>query len=406
MMTDRALKGVKVVDFGWVLVSPLIVKLLADYGATAVCVESIKSPSLSRLGTPFKDGKPGVDRAGHFAYCAPNKYSISLDLRTRGGMEIARKLVAWADVISENRRAGVMKQMGLDYEALTKINPGVIMISSSNQGQTGPFASHPGLGIHLIGLGGFNNFIGWPDREPITLTVAYTDYLTPPLAVATLVAALDRRRKTGEGQYFDISQMEAGLHYLSTPLVETAANGTQPAKMGNASEDAAPHGVFKCKGEDRWCAIAVNNDQEWQAFCTVTGRPEWARDPRFSTFHNRKENEEVLNKQVGEYTVQHTAEDVMRQMQGVGIAAGVVQNAKDLYEDPQLRQRNFFWVMNHKEMGEFTHLGEPAVLSKTPAEPRLPAPCLGEHTEQVCKEFLGMGDEEFVEHMISGSFGF
>ena len=176
--------------------------------------------------------------------------------------------------------------------------------------------------------------------------------------------------------------------------------------MGNACEDAAPHGIFRCKGEDRWCAIAVFNDKEWAAFCTVTGHPEWARDPRFSTLRKRKENEEELNKQVGEYTIQHTAEDVMRQMQEAGIAAGVVQNAKDIYEDPQLRHRNFFWVMNHKEMGEFTHLGEPAVLSKTPAKPRMPAPCLGEHTEQVCKEFLGMGDEEFVEHMISGAFGF
>jgi benzylsuccinate CoA-transferase BbsF subunit len=405
-MADKALEEVKVVDFGWVLVSPLIVKMLADYGATTVCVESIKRPSLSRLGTPFKDGKPGVDRAGHFAYCAPNKYSISLDLRTPGGMEIAKKLVAWADVVSENRRAGIMKQMGLDFEALTKINPGVIMVSSSNQGQTGPYASHPGLGIHLIGLGGFNNFIGWPDQEPITLTVAYTDYLTPPLAVATLVAALDRRRKTGEGQYFDISQLEAGLHYLSTPLLDAEINSTEPKKMGNACEDAAPHGIFKCKGEDRWCAIAVLNDKEWAAFCTVTGHPEWARDPRFSTLRKRKENEEELNRRVREYTVQHAAEQVMETMQEAGIAAGVVQNAKDIYEDPQLRQREFFWVMNHKEMGEFTHLGEPAVLSKTPAKPYMPAPCLGEHTEYICKEFLGMEDEEFVNYMVSGAFGF
>jgi benzylsuccinate CoA-transferase BbsF subunit len=405
-MTDRALEGVKVVDFGWVLVSPLIVKMLADYGATVVCVESIKGPSLSRLGTPFKDGKPGVDRAGHFAYCAPNKHSISLDLRTPAGMEIARKLVAWADVVSENRRAGIMKQMGLDYEALTKINPGVIMVSSSNQGQTGPYASHPGLGIHLIGLGGFNNFIGWPDQEPITLTVAYTDYLTPPLAVATIVAALDRRRKKGEGQYFDISQLEAGLHYLSTPLLDAAVNGIEPKKMGNACEDAAPHGIFRCKGEDRWCAIAVFNNQEWVTFCAVMGHPEWASDPRFSTLSKRKENEEELNKLVAEYTIQYTPEDMMALMQEAGIAAGVVQNAKDIYEDRQLRHREFFWVMNHKEMGEFTHLGEPAVLSKTPAEPRMPAPCLGEHTEYVCKEFLGMGDEEFVDYMVSGAFGF
>jgi benzylsuccinate CoA-transferase BbsF subunit len=405
-MSDRALEGVKVVDFGWVLVSPLIVKMLADYGATAVCVESIKGPSLSRLGTPFKDGKPGVNRAGHFAYCAPNKYSISLDLRTPGGMEIAKKLVAWADVVSENRRTGIMKQMGLDFEALTKINPGVIMVSSSNQGQTGPYASHPGLGIHLIGLGGFNNLIGWPGQEPITLTVAYTDYLTPPLAVATLVAALDRRRKTGEGEYFDISQLEAGLHYLSTPLLDAAVNGKEPKKMGNACEDAAPHGIFRCKGEDRWCSLAVFNDQEWVTFCRVMGHPEWTIDPKFSTLSQRKENEEELNKLVAEYTIQYTPEHLMALLQEAGIAAGVVQNAKDIYEDPQLRHREFFWVMNHKEMGEFTHLGEPAVLSKTPAKPYMPAPCLGEHTEYVCKEFLGVEDEEFVDYMASGAFGF
>jgi benzylsuccinate CoA-transferase BbsF subunit len=405
-MSDRALEGVKVVDFGWVLVSPLIVKMLADYGATAVCVESIKGPSLSRLGTPFKDGKPGVNRAGHFAYCAPNKYSISLDLRTPGGMEIAKKLVAWADVVSENRRTGIMKQMGLDFEALTKINPGVIMVSSSNQGQTGPYASHPGLGIHLIGLGGFNNLIGWPGQEPITLTVAYTDYLTPPLAVATLVAALDRRRKTGEGEYFDISQLEAGLHYLSTPLLDAAVNGKEPKKMANACEDAGPHGIFRCKGEDRWCSLAVFNDQEWVTFCRVMGHPEWTIDPKFSTLSQRKENEEELNKLVAEYTIQYTPEHLMALLQEAGIAAGVVQNAKDIYEDPQLRYREFFWVMNHKEMGEFTHLGEPAVLSKTPAKPYMPAPCLGEHTEYVCKEFLGVEDEEFVDYMASGAFGF
>ncbi|MBN2058858.1 MAG: CoA transferase [Deltaproteobacteria bacterium] len=405
-MSEKALKDVKVVDFGWVLVSPLIVKSLADYGATAVSVESIKSPSLSRLGTPFKDDKPGVDRAGHFAYCAPNKYSISLDMRNQGGMEIARKLVSWADIVSENRRAGIMKKMGLDYDELRKINPGVIMVSSSNQGQTGPYASHPGLGIHLIGLGGFNNFIGWPKQDPITLTVAYTDYLTPPLAVATVVAALDHRRKTGEGQFIDISQLEAGLHYLATPILDYTVNGREPEKIGNASQYAAPHTIFRCKGDDRWCAIAVTNDEEWSNFCKAINKPGWISEEKFSTPVKRKENEEELNQRIEEFTVQYTAGHIMDLMQKEGIPAGVVQNAKDIYEDPQLRHRNFFWVMNHQEMGEFTHLGEPAILSETPAQPAMPAPCLGEHTEYICKEFLGMGNEEFVEYMIAGAFGY
>ena len=280
------------------------------------------------------------------------------------------------------------------------------MVSSSNQGQTGPYASHPGLGLHLTGLGGFNNFIGWPDQEAITLMVAYTDYLTPPLVVATLVAALDRRRKTGEGQFFDVSQLEAGLQFLATPLLNYGVNGSEPKKMGNACEYAAPHGIFRCKGEDRWCAIAVFNDKDWEIFCKVVGHSEWTSDPKFSTLSLRKENEEELNKLIAEYTVHYAPEQIMVLLQEAGIAAGVVQNAKDLYEDHQLRQREFFWVMNHKEMGEFTHLGEPAILSKTPAKPYMPAPCLGEHTEYICKKFLSMGDEEFVDYMVSGAFGF
>lgn len=405
-MSNKALEGVKVADFGWVLVSPLITKTLADYGATTISVESIKSPSLSRLGTPFKDNKPGVDRAGHFAYCAPNKYSISLDLRTQGGMEIARKLVVWSDVVSENRRAGVMKAMGLDYDQLCKIKFDIIMVSSSNQGQTGPYAAQPGLGLHLIGLGGFNNFVGRPDEEAITLSVAYTDYLTPPLAVAAIAAALDHRDKTGEGQFFDISQLEAGLHFLATPLLDYFANGNVPEKMGNASENTAPHGIYRCKGDDRWCAVAVTNDQEWVAFCRVINQPKWIDDPMFATLDKRKANEEALNQGVEEWTKQYSAEQVMKTLQVAGVPAGVVNTARDVYEDPQLWHRDFFWKMAHNEMGEFTHLGEPAVLSETPATPQVPAPCLGEHTELVCKEFLGMGDDEFVDYMIAGAFGY
>jgi len=150
----------------------------------------------------------------------------------------------------------------------------------------------------------------------------------------------------------------------------------------------------------------VRNEEEWVNFCRTIGHPDWALESKFSTLSKRKENEDELNRRVGEWTIQHTAEQVMALMQQVEIAAGVVQNAQDLYEDPQLRAREFFWVMDHKEMGEFTHLGEPAILSKTPAKPYRPAPCLGEHTEYVCKEFLGMGDEEFVDYMIAGAFGF
>lgn len=404
-MQEKVFDGVKAVDFGWVLAGPIVFKFLADYGATVIHVESHKRPDLLRVSTPYKDGIAGVDRAGYYAYWAANKYSISLDLNQTGGLEIAKKLVAWADVVGDSHRPGIMERLGLGYDDLRKIKPDIIMIRSSNQGLTGLYASHPGFGNHLNGLVGFVNLVGWPDQPPISLIIAYTDYLAPHFAVAALVGALDYRRKTGKGQLLDLSQFEVGLQLLAPVLINYMVNGVEDSRMGNSCSYAAPHGIYQCKGEDRWCAIAVLGDAEWKAFCKVIGDTNWTQDPRFSTLSGRKGNEEELDRLVERWTMNHDAEEVMRRMQDVGVAAGVVQDARDLYEDPQLKERAYFWVMEHKELGKFSHLGQPSILSKTPAKPYRPAPCLGEHTEYVCRELLGMSEREFDKFLIDGAFG-
>ena len=404
-MQEKVFDGVKVVDFGWVLAGPITLKYLADYGATVIHVESRKRPDLLRVSTPYKDGVASVNRAGYYAYWAVNKYSISLELGQHGGMAIAKRLVSWADVVADSHRPGLMERLGLGYDDLRKIKPGIIMIRSSNQGLTGPYASHPGLGNHLNGLAGFVNLVGWPDEAPISLIVAYTDYVAPHFAVAALVGALDYRRKTGKGQLLDLSQLEVGLQLLAPVLINYIVNGVEDSRMGNSCPYAAPHGVYRCKGEDRWCAIAVFDDTEWKAFCEVIGDTPWTQEPKFSTFRGRKENEEELDRLVEGWTINYNAEEVMSRMQDAGVAAGVVQNAKDLYEDPQLEERAYSWVMEHKELGKFSHLGQPSILSKTPAEPYRPAPCLGEHTEYVCRELLGMSESEFDKFLIDGAFG-
>jgi benzylsuccinate CoA-transferase BbsF subunit len=404
-MQEKVFDGVKVVDFGWVLAGPIVFKFLADYGATVIHVESHKRPDILRVSTPYKDGVAGVNRAGYYAYWAANKYSVSLDLDQTGGLEIAKKLVSWADIVGDSHRPGVMERLGLGYDDLRKIKPDIIMIRSSNQGLTGPNASHPGFGNHLNGLAGFVDLVGWPDQPPISLIVAYTDYVAPHFAVAALVGALDYRRKTGKGQLLDLSQLEVGLQLLAPVLINYVVNGVEDSRMGNSCSYAAPHGVYRCKGEDRWCAIAVFNDAEWESFCKVISNAPWAQDPKFSTLRGRKENEEELDRLVEGWTINYNAEEVMRRMQDAGVAAGVVQNAKDLYEDSQLKERAYFWVMEHKELGKFSHLGQPSILSKTPAKPYRPAPCLGEHTEYVCRELLGMSESEFNEFLIDGAFG-
>lgn len=403
-MDKKVFEGIKVVDFGWAIAGPLTLKYLADYGATVICVESFQRPDLLRTSTPYKDEIAGVDRAGYFAYFAANKYSISLNLNKEGGLDIARKLVAWADIVADSHRPGVMERWRLGYEELVKINPGVIMIRNSNQGLTGPAAFHPGLGNHINGLAGTVNLVGWLGQEPISLMVAYSDYLVPHFAAAALIGALDYRRKTGRGQMLDISQFEVSLQLLAPSLVNYYVNGTEEKAKGNSSDHAAPHGVYRCRGEDRWCAISVFTDAEWHAFCKAIGQPDLFKDPRFVDLKARKENETLLNGIVEEWTVQRDAGTVMRLLQAAGVAAGLVQNAKDLYDDVQLRERECLWVDHHKELGDFSHLGQPSRMSKTPSKIYRAAPCLGEHTEYVCRELLGIPDEEFINLVQQGIF--
>ncbi len=404
-MHQQVFEGIKVLDFGWAIAGPLTLKYLADYGATVICIESLQRPDLLRTSAPFKDGIVNADRAGYFSYFAGNKYSISLDLNKPAAKEVARQLVAWADVVADSHRPGVLENWKLDYAELSKLNPHLIMIRSSNQGLTGPLARQPGLGNHINGLGGIVNLVGWPDEEPISLMVAYTDYFVPHFAASALVAALDYRRKTGLGQLIDLSQFEAGLQLISPVLLDYTVNGAEARGNGNSCDFAAPHAVFRCKGEDRWCAISAFTDEDWQAVCRAMGNPEWTRESAYSTLLERKKNERQLNLLIEQWTCQHEPETVMELMQKAGAAAGVVQNARDLCRDEQLKERECFWTREHKELGEFSYLGQPSRLSATPAKLYRNAPCVGEHNEYVCREILSMSDAEFEKCLLEGVFG-
>jgi len=402
---DGVFSGLKILAFAWAVVGPLTTKFFADHGATVIRIETSYRPCTMRSSAPYKDNKPGLNRGGYFTYYNANILSFALNMNHPRAPEITRKLVAWSDVFFENYTPGVIEKWGLDYENLKKMKPDIIMLRQSGYGSWGPYKNLPAFGMVLVPIAGLPNFIGWPGKEPLPVGVsAYTDCISPRFASAALIAALDHRNKTGKGQLIDVSQFEAAISFILPGLLEYVATGEEPERIGNSSPYAAPHGVYPCRGDDRWCAIAVTTEEEWQKFCREIGRPELIKDPRFNSLANRKKNEEALNKLVGEWTIKQTPEDVMTRLQKVGAAAGVVQNAADTYKDPQLRQRNIYWPMQHAEMGEFTHLGESFMLSKTPAQAYSSSPLLGEHTEQVCTEMLGMSDEEFVSLMQEGLF--
>ena len=400
-MTDYALEGLKIADFTWYAAGPHTTRYFAIHGAMVVRIESEARLDATRANAPHRDGIPGPNRSGTFAHANTSKYGITLDLRHPRGIEVAKRLVAWSDVVVENFTPGTMEDMGLGYEDLVKIKPDLIMLSTSNQGQTGPQARRPGFGIHLEALSGFNYLIGWPDSEPVIMAGLATDMIAARFAASILLAALDFRRRTGNGQYIDLSQYQASLQFLAPPLLDFVVNGRIAQRVGNSSPCAAPHGVYPCLGEDRWCAIAVFSDQEWLAFCQALGNPVWSQEHRWATLEGRKENEEDLDHLVAETTTRFVAEELMGLLQTHGVSAAVVKNAADIYSDPQLKYRGHFIPVEHSEIGSYLAEATGYRLSRTPFEFK-PSPCLGEHNEHVYTQILGMSDEEFIGFLESG----
>jgi benzylsuccinate CoA-transferase BbsF subunit len=402
-MDKRVFSDLTIVTWNWAMVGPLTLKFFADYGATVIRLETTNRPCVSRTSSPFAGGKAGLNRSGYFNHFSGNMMSMTLNMSHPLGIEVARELVAKADVVMENFTPGVMDKWGMGYEELKKIKPDLIMVRQNGFGTEGPYRNLAAFGMILAAIAGIPNFIGWPDRGPLPVGVgAYTDCISPRYASAAVIAALDYRDRTGKGQLIDLSQFETALSFVLPGLMDAAVNGREPERNGNTSAFAAPHNVYPCKGQERWCTIAVLNDNQWAALCTVIGKPELVGDPRFDTLLHRKEHEKELDELIRSWTAHVTSEEVMELLQKSGVPAGLVANAADLFEDPQLRQRGLFWPIEHPEMGTFTHLGTSFRLSKTPAEPYMPSPCIGEHTEYVLTRILGKTDEEFLELLAAG----
>ncbi|MBI4308136.1 MAG: CoA transferase [Chloroflexi bacterium] len=401
-MSIQVFDGLHVADFSWVGVGPITIRYLADFGATVVHVESGTHPDVLRLAPPFKDGTPGLDRSGFFADFNASKYGMSLNLNHPRGREVALRLIAWADVVAESYVPGTMRKWGLDYECVRQWKPDVIYFSTCQQGQTGPLATQPGYGTQLVSLAGFTDLTGWPDRTPAGPYGAYTDFVNPRFGVAALVGALLYRRRTGRGLHLDLSQLEGGLQFLAPLLLDYQVNGRTTTRMGNRDPLMAPHGAYPCLGDDRWIAIAVEDDAQWMALCGVMGRPGWTRASRLAAFEGRKAHEDDLDAHIGEWTRTQKAEELMETLQVAGVPAGVVQTAQDLFADPQLRHRGHFTWLEHREMGRCAYDGPAFRLSKTPGAPRMPAPCLGEHNAHVYREVLGYSDEEVAQMVEDG----
>jgi len=393
-----------VVDFSWVATGPHTTKYLAIHGAQVIRIESSLRPDQTRSAAPFKDNVPGINLSGMFADKNCNKYGITLNLGHPKGVAVAKRLVAIADIVTESFAPGVMGRLGLGYEELRKVKPDIIMMSMTIEGQYGPHCQSRGLGATIQALAGVNHMTGWPDRAPVGTTVPYTDYIACNYTAFALLAALDYRRRTGQGQYIDVSQYEASLDFLEAAILDYTVNRRIQSRLGNHHPTFAPHGAYRCQGEERWCAIAVTNDQEWQALCHAMGEPPWSQDPRFATLRGRRRHQEELDAHIEAWTQGFPPEQVMVTLQAAGVPCGIVSTTEDVHNDPQLKHRHHYWPLEHLEMGTVSYDGPSFRLSKTPCEVPRPAPCLGQHNEYIYKDFLGMSEEEYVALLVEGVF--
>jgi benzylsuccinate CoA-transferase BbsF subunit len=398
-----ALAGVKIVDFGRVFVNPNTAMRLGVQGATVVRVESHTALDLQRMARPYKDNVSGLNSSGSFTGSNNSKYSITIDLRKPKGKELAMKLIRWADVVMIGMPPGTMEKLGLGYDDARKLKPDIIYFMSSQLGNYGPYSAFAGFGNHASAMSGLYSLTGWPDDEPMgQYSGAYIDATSPRFGVTAIMAALDCRRRTGKGQVIDQSQLEAATQLLLPLFMDCSATGRVALRSGNRLAYASPHGVFRCQGEDRWVAIAVMDEREWRSLCRVMGKPGLAGDPRFATVEARKKNEDELEKLIGEWTGAHSAEQAMDWLQAAGVPAGVVNNGKDLFDDPQLKHRGHFRFLNHSVMGVHSYSSPAYRLSKTPDQ-QFPAPALGEHNEFVLKEILKLSDDDIGDLLVEGA---
>lgn len=402
-MTKQVFEGIKVCDFSWVGVGPQVGRELALHGATVVRVESHRRPDTLRVMPPFKDFEPGINRSGFGCAFNTQKLGMSLDYSTPRGQEVARRLIGWADVVTDSMTPGSLARWGLDYHSVVKFKPDVIYCSTCQMGQEGPYSDFGGYGAFGAAYAGFSHILGYPDRTPLTLYNNYSDFVAPWYLTIALIGALLHRRKTGRGMFLDQSQIEAGVTMLSPMMLDFTVNGHVAGRVGNHDAGVCPHSAYPCRGDDRWMVIAARTEDDWRELCRVIGEPNWTREPRFATQAARKENEEELDRLVGVWTVGRTPEEATAALQSAGVpAAPMLTSGKGIVNDRQAVHREAFRWLEHTEIGSMLYTTPSYRLSATPARVSKAAPCLGEDNEYVYKEILGYSDDEIAELLVEG----
>ena len=394
-----ALEGVRVLEFTNLVAGPFPSFLMGLLGAEVIKVESAAQLDAARRA-PYSFDDP--DNSPAFNGLNLNKLSVRLNLKQPQAVELARRLASVSDVVLENMRPGVMDRLGLGYDRLRGLNPSLIMASVSTAGSVGPERSYPGYAPAFSALSGLAHLTGYPDGPPGELH-ASIDSRSGATAAFIILATLFHRRRTGEGQFIDFASREAITALGAEALMDFSMNGQVQTRRGNRSQGLAPHGCYRCKGDDSWVSIAVDTEREWFHLCMAAGHAEWAHDARFSDALHRCDNHDELDELITSWTLRHTADQVTELLQSVGVAASPSMSAADIAADPHLQHRGMWQEIDHPFMGTLKIQGPPWQLSGTPPSIRSHGPLLGEHNREVITGLLGESErqlEKWVEEEV------
>jgi benzylsuccinate CoA-transferase BbsF subunit len=407
------LSGVKVLEFGMAVAAPHGCKLLAFMGAEVIKIESMnRLDMLRRAGIDAEKGakiralRPGeplppgvsvdtfVSNITHL-----NKMGVTLDLGKPEAVDLAKRLAAKSDVVVENFRPRVMEHYGLHYPVLQELNPDLIMLSTSLAGRTGPEHEYLGYMEVFGAIGGLGHLTGYSDGPPTWIRFSM-DTMSAVTAAGAILAALIHRQKTGEGQYIDYSSYEGATCLIGDALLDYSMNRRNQSRQANLDDFMAPHNCYRCQGDDQWVSIAVGTNEEWNAFCSAIGNPDWTRDERFSDSYSRWQHQRQMDELINQWTMEHAPFEAMRILQEAGVAAVPSYSSPDIWGDPHLDERGLTVVVDQEVLGAQPVLAPPWKLSRTPAEITAAGPTLGQHNEHVFGDILGLSSAE-ISSLIS-----
>jgi crotonobetainyl-CoA:carnitine CoA-transferase CaiB-like acyl-CoA transferase len=384
------LKGIRIVDFTWLLAGPYATRILADFGAEVIKIQSKKT---SRGGES--------NLTGYFNHYNRNKKGITLDMNHQEAREIFLRLVSISDIVVENFSPRVMKNWGLNYERLKEVNPQIIMLSMSAMGQTGPWKDFVALGPTIHALTGLTYLTSFSENVPLGPGFSYADIVSALYGTFSILIALEYRRITGKGNYIDLSEYEAMCALLGPTFIDLLSNGKEARPFGNRSPHfpAGHEGCYRCAGNNRWCVINIFDDDQWNRLCRAMGKLELLQDCRFSNPSKRMQNSDELEREIEEWSLKHDPDDIVKILQKEGIPAGIVQNARDLFKDPHLQSRGFFISIDHPILGNNFTETSPIRFSHYKFHKWKGAPILGEDNRYVYIDLLGLKEDELLSLM-------